>query len=187
MSYREVESTCVTDISRYEVVPSDNPPSEITATARLFDQWTQEVKPLLEKGCAWIQADRPREQGFTFDGTLRIDGHVKGVLPSGPGTLIVGKSGRCDADASVRVALIKGVVNGNLRASELIEIESEARVTGNIEAPSISIEPGAVFEGNCHMRPRDVETNPDIVDDHELAWVRFFCDSEGELAVTAAS
>src|ERR1041385_6450983 len=155
MSYREVESTCVTDISRYEVVSSDNPPSEITATARLFQQWMQDVKPVLENGCARIEVDRPHEQGFTFDGTLRIDGHVKGALPSGPGTLIVGKRGRCDADASVRVALIKGVVNGDLRASELIEIESEARVTGNIEAPSICIQPGAVFEGNCRMLTRE--------------------------------
>ena len=157
MSHREVESTCVTDISQYEVVPSDNSQSEVPS-ARLFDQWSQEVKPFLENACASIEVDQSIEQGFTFDGTLRIDCHVKGVLPSGQGTLIVGREGRCDADASVRVAVIKGVVNGDLRASELIEIESGARVNGNIEAPSICIQPGAVFEGNCRMLAREEES-----------------------------
>jgi cytoskeletal protein CcmA (bactofilin family) len=161
MSLREVESTCRTAISQYEVVPSDNPQSEMAETCRLFDQWAQEVKPFLENGCAWIEVDRPNEQDFTFEGTLRINCHLKGVLPSGPGTLIVGEGGRCDADARVRVALIKGVVNGNLRASELIEIDSEARVVGNLEAPSITIGPGAVFEGNCHVLPQPTESARD--------------------------
>ena len=95
----------------------------------------------------------PWDEAFTLERTLRIDCHVKGVLDVGSGTLIVGRLGHCEAEAFVGMALVEGMVSGNIHASKLIALGSEARVIGDLEAPSILIGHGAIFEGRCQMLP----------------------------------
>ena len=90
----------------------------------------------------------------SFKGMMRVDGHVSGHLSSDGGTLIVGDGGRVDANLNVAVALIRGTVNGEIVATQRIELGRTARVTGNIQTSSLSIEEGAVFEGNCRMSTR---------------------------------
>jgi cytoskeletal protein CcmA (bactofilin family) len=85
------------------------------------------------------------------EGTLRIDCHVKGELDAGSGTLIVGRFGHCEAEVFVGTALVDGLVSGNIHASKLVALGSEARVVGDIEAPTVLIRHGAMFEGTCHM------------------------------------
>lgn len=87
----------------------------------------------------------------TFKGMLRIDGHLSGRISSTDGTLIVSTNGRVDANIEVAVAQIYGTVNGDITATKRIELGRVARLTGNIEAPALSIEPGAIFEGSCRM------------------------------------
>lgn len=95
--------------------------------------------------------------GTTLDGTanfkgmLRVDGHLSGHVNSDGGTLIVGNNGQVDADIAVAVATIHGAVNGNIIASQRLELGRAAKVKGDIETPSLVIEQGAVFEGNCRM------------------------------------
>ncbi len=162
MLYREVDSTCVRDTSRQSTVPADNSASQKLELKVLLDRWSKDVRPFLENACASIDVSpRSDRSGFTFEGTLRVDCHVKGVLPSGSGTLIVGRQGRCDADAFVGTAIIEGVVNGDIHAAELIELDGRARVTGKIEAPAISIGRSAVFEGECHVSPKQLDLKID--------------------------
>jgi cytoskeletal protein CcmA (bactofilin family) len=87
----------------------------------------------------------------TFKSMLHIDGHLTGRISSETGTLIVGTSGQVDANIEVATASIKGTVNGDIVASERIEMGRAAKVFGNIQAPKLVIEDGAVFEGNCLM------------------------------------
>jgi cytoskeletal protein CcmA (bactofilin family) len=47
--------------------------------------------------------------------------------------------------------VVFGEVNGNIKATQLVELKSSARVKGNIETPSLVIEKGVVFEGACKM------------------------------------
>lgn len=94
----------------------------------------------------------------TFQMMLRVDGHLTGSVSSDGGTLIVGTQGQVDANVSVGVATINGVVNGDVIASEKIQLGRTARVTGNVATPRLIIEEGAVFEGGCSMlRAREVE------------------------------
>jgi cytoskeletal protein CcmA (bactofilin family) len=51
----------------------------------------------------------------------------------------------------VGTAVIKGTVNGHIQAAERIEIHPPAKITGDIQAPVVSIETGVVFNGNCSM------------------------------------
>ena len=86
-----------------------------------------------------------------FQAMLRIDGHLTGTVASDTGTLIIGSSGQVDADISVASALINGTVNGDIIATERLELGRTARVMGNIQTPRITIEDGAIFEGSCSM------------------------------------
>lgn len=86
-----------------------------------------------------------------FQMMLRVDGHLTGTVMSDGGTLIVGANGRVDANISVAVATVNGAVNGDIFATEKIQLGRTARVMGNISTPKLVIEDGAVFEGGCTM------------------------------------
>jgi cytoskeletal protein CcmA (bactofilin family) len=87
----------------------------------------------------------------SFKGMLRVDGHLSGKVNSEGGTLIVGNNGQVDADIEVAIATIHGTVNGDIVASQRLELGRAAKVNGNIQTPSLVIEQGAVFEGSCRM------------------------------------
>jgi len=87
----------------------------------------------------------------SFQAMLRIDGHLTGRISSESGTLIVGSSGRVDANIAVSSAIVSGTVNGDVVVTEKLELTRTARVIGNIQTPRLVIEDGAVFEGGCTM------------------------------------
>ncbi|HEV7860241.1 MAG TPA: polymer-forming cytoskeletal protein [Pyrinomonadaceae bacterium] len=87
----------------------------------------------------------------SFKGMLRVDGHLSGRVSSEGGTLIVGNNGQVDANIEVAVAVIQGSVNGDIIASQRLELGRAAKVNGNVQTPSLVIEQGAVFEGSCKM------------------------------------
>jgi cytoskeletal protein CcmA (bactofilin family) len=87
----------------------------------------------------------------SFKGMLRVDGHLSGRVTSEGGTLIVGNNGQVDANIEVAVAVIQGSVNGDIIASQRLELGRAAKVNGNVQTPSLVIEQGAVFEGSCKM------------------------------------
>jgi cytoskeletal protein CcmA (bactofilin family) len=86
-----------------------------------------------------------------FKAMMRVDGHLSGRVSSSSGTLIVGANGKVDANIEVAVAIIHGTINGDIIATQRLELGRAAKVTGNIQAPSLIIEQGAVFEGSCKM------------------------------------
>jgi cytoskeletal protein CcmA (bactofilin family) len=94
-----------------------------------------------------------------FKGMLRVDGHLTGKIRSDDGTLIVSTNGLIDANIEVAVAQIQGTVNGDITATKRIELGRVAKVTGNIQTPSLVIEQGAMFEGNCRMTGQPGEAN----------------------------
>lgn len=86
-----------------------------------------------------------------FQSMLRVDGHLTGRVASESGTLIIGSTGRVDANILVAAAMINGTVNGDIVALEKVELGRTARVVGNIQSPRLVIEDGAIFEGACSM------------------------------------
>ncbi len=87
----------------------------------------------------------------TFKAMLRVDGHLSGRVSSSSGTLIVGANGKVDANIEVAVAVIHGTINGDIIASQRLELGRAAKVNGNIQTPSLVIEQGGIFEGSCKM------------------------------------
>lgn len=96
------------------------------------------------------------EGNIEFRGTIRVDGKVKGTIHSDEGSLIVGEHAVIDADIIVDAAIITGKVNGNIEVRDKLEIFPPACVMGGVRAPTISIESGVVFNGNCQMPNRTI-------------------------------
>lgn len=93
-----------------------------------------------------------------FHAMLRVDGHLIGTVSSENGTLIIGTNGQVDANITVAAAMINGAVNGDIVATEKLQLGRTARVLGNIQAPRLIIEEGAILEGGCSMlRARESE------------------------------
>ena len=90
------------------------------------------------------------EGKLTFHGTIRIDGHFKGEIAAG-GNLIVGEEGLVEADVQVGYIDISGEVHGNISAEQRVEIRAPGKVFGDIQAPSVVIGEGVIFEGKTQM------------------------------------
>ena len=88
---------------------------------------------------------------FTFRDIVRINGHIAGTVHSEKGTLIVDSGAAVDADVDVAVALIKGIVNGDIVAQERVELSFGSKVCGTITTRSLTVEDGADFEGACSI------------------------------------
>ena len=88
---------------------------------------------------------------LSFKDLLRINGHVAGKISSPKGTLIVDTSARVEADIYVGVCVVNGTVVGDIVGHERVEVTPGATVIGDIATPSLSIKPGAVFQGDCRM------------------------------------
>ena len=129
----------------------------------------------------------------SFKSMLRVDGRFSGRISSAGGALIVGAGGQVDANIEVAVATIHGVVNGDIIASDRIELGRAAKLTGNIQTPSLMIEQGAIFEGSCKMvkaadktAPK-VERKENVIDASKLDAAKKVENNSKPVAVTAVA
>jgi cytoskeletal protein CcmA (bactofilin family) len=87
---------------------------------------------------------------LTFEGTVRVDGKLEGEIYT-KDTLIVGESAVVGAEINVHTIVISGIVRGNVNATGKIEVHRPGKLFGNVKTPSLYIEEGVIFEGNCAM------------------------------------
>ncbi len=94
------------------------------------------------------------EGKLTFEGTVRIDGKFTGTIVTND-VLVVGEGAKVSAEITCGTVIVHGEVNGNLRAKTAVELHHPAKMRGNIETPSLMIDKGVVFEGQCKMEGVD--------------------------------
>ena len=107
-----------------------------------------------------VGKDSILEGTLEVQGGLRVDGIVRGKI-SATESLVVGDSGRVEADTTVKTAIIGGNVVGNIIAQDKLELQSKAVVEGDITTKNLIVEEGAVFHGRCNMKgssPATVES-----------------------------
>ena len=90
------------------------------------------------------------EGKLTFEGTVRIDGKFTGNIVTND-VLVVGEGAKIQAEISCGTIIVHGEVNGDIKAKSAVELHHPARMKGNIETPSLMIEKGVTFEGQCKM------------------------------------
>jgi len=90
-----------------------------------------------------------------FKGAIRIDGFFKGRIEAPKGTLVIGETARLESDIRVSSIIISGEVRGDITADSKIDLQVPGRVFGNIQAPTVVVQEGVVFAGNCQTRNPD--------------------------------
>lgn len=86
----------------------------------------------------------------TFTGGLRIDGDIKGNVVADPtkeSTLVISEHARVDGEIRATHLVVNGVVTGPIHASEYLELQSKAKVTGDVRYKALEIQLGAVMQG----------------------------------------
>lgn len=91
------------------------------------------------------------EGKLTFEGRVRVDGKFRGEIFSDD-VLVLGEHAELHATIDVGTLIMRGgTLHGDVRAIDLVELYSPARVYGNIVAPRLFLDKGVVFEGKCTM------------------------------------
>src|SRR5689334_5556923 len=85
---------------------------------------------------------------------LTIEGEVEGKIELKDHLLTVGPNGRIKAQVFAKTVIVLGEVNGNVSASEKVEIRDGGSVDGDIVSPRVAIAEGAHFRGSVDMQKK---------------------------------
>jgi cytoskeletal protein CcmA (bactofilin family) len=96
---------------------------------------------------AWIGQAVVIEGKITSAQDLRIDGKVDGEIEVGDHGLIIGAGAAIRANLVGRSIVISGAVNGNVTATERIDLHSTGSVAGEIRSPRLVVAEGAIITG----------------------------------------
>lgn len=83
---------------------------------------------------------------------LTIEGQVEGKIELKDHVLTIGPNGKIKAQVFAKALVVLGEVNGNVCASEKVEIREAGSVNGDIVAPCVAIAEGAHFRGSVDMQ-----------------------------------
>ncbi|MFL6416369.1 MAG: polymer-forming cytoskeletal protein [Bryobacteraceae bacterium] len=82
---------------------------------------------------------------------LMIDGEVEGTVECQEHRLTIGPNARVQAGLKAREIVIHGSIQGNVDATDKIDIKKEAKLVGDIKTSRIVIEDGAYFKGSIDI------------------------------------
>lgn len=90
------------------------------------------------------------EGTFRSESNIRIDGSIIGNVET-KGRLVIGPNGIIEGEITCQNAEVEGKINGKILVEDLLSLKSSARIDGEIFTSKLSIDPGAMFTGSCHM------------------------------------
>jgi cytoskeletal protein CcmA (bactofilin family) len=96
---------------------------------------------------------------------LTVEGHVEGKIELKDHVLTIGPNGKIKAQVFAKSVIVLGEVNGNVTATEKVDIRDNGSVDGDIVSPRVAIAEGAHFRGSVDMqrKPSQVQTKPQQV------------------------
>jgi len=107
---------------------------------------------------AFLDEGSEIEGSYTCSGTVTLHATVRGQIKAAD-TLIVGEQAVIHATVQAATLIVYGVIIGNVTASERLEIKANARVTGDVTAPIVVLEEGAVHDGHCRMTQPETQSH----------------------------
>ena len=90
------------------------------------------------------------EGDLHFNGGLRVDGAIRGSVSEQngtPSTLILSEHGKIEGAVTAAKIVLNGKVIGPVKSSHFIELQTKARITGDLYYKSLEMHTGAVIEG----------------------------------------
>jgi cytoskeletal protein CcmA (bactofilin family) len=89
---------------------------------------------------------------------LYVDGEVEGSISLRGQSLTVGPNGRVRANLEARNVIVYGKVDGNINASDRVDLRKSASLTGDISTARVAIEDGAYFKGTIDIQKPEATT-----------------------------
>lgn len=89
------------------------------------------------------------------DTNLKIEGRVEGRSIQCTQDVEIANAGQVKASIMAKVVKVAGTVSGDIGGSEKVFISNTGRVQGNIIAPRVQLEDGALFRGSIDMNPAE--------------------------------
>ena len=82
---------------------------------------------------------------------LFVDGDLEGTVEAMEHKLTIGPNGTVHAGVKAREVVVLGTIQGNVEATDKIEIRKDAKLVGDIRTARIIIEDGAYFKGSIDI------------------------------------
>lgn len=114
----------------------------------LFSKEPEKNLPAPSKTRAHLDRGSKIAGKISFEGPAQIDGEVNGEI-NAKDSLTIGESAAVTAQIRAVSVCVAGKVSGDIVATQRIELLPSAKLNGNITAPELSIQDGALFEGHC--------------------------------------
>ena len=96
---------------------------------------------------------------------LTVEGQVEGKIELKDHALTIGPNGKIKAQIFAKSVIVLGEVNGNVTASEKVDIRDGGSVDGDIVSPRVAIAEGAHFRGSVDMQRKGLQaaaTKPQV-------------------------
>ena len=87
---------------------------------------------------------------LTFDSSAKVLGYIDGSIKS-KGKVLIADGSRCKASVAAGEVSIEGFIEGNVEASERVEIKKNGRIAGDIVASRMTMADGAAIEGHVRI------------------------------------
>jgi cytoskeletal protein CcmA (bactofilin family) len=114
-------------------------------------QRRREMAEMTDEDVGWLDTGVEIEGTMKVaSGLIRLNTHFKGQIQC-EGTILVNDQAEVDAEIKTKLISISGKVKGSIHAAERVEIKEHGVVLGDIFTPSLVIDPGGFFDGQCHM------------------------------------
>ena|SRR5687768_12803332 len=84
------------------------------------------------------------------EGVVRVEGRIRGTVRAAS-QVLVGQGAQIEGDLHTREAVIGGDVVGSIHATERVELQTTASVTGNIHTPRIAVMEGGKVSGEVRI------------------------------------
>ena len=111
--------------------------------------------PLEEGNMANVGKSITIKGDISGDEDVLIEGKVEGKVDLPQNQLTVGANGICEATVHAKTVIVVGRVAGNVSAVERVEIQATGVVDGDVKAPRLVVEEGAVINGSISMTKKD--------------------------------
>jgi cytoskeletal protein CcmA (bactofilin family) len=99
---------------------------------------------------ALVGSDSEFKGDSIIKGTFRIDGKFIGNISAE--SVILGEKASVKGNITARSVVIGGVVEGNVKADELVEIKHTGQLRGDIFTRMLSVAEGGVFDGHSNIQ-----------------------------------
>jgi cytoskeletal protein CcmA (bactofilin family) len=100
------------------------------------------------------------------NGDIRIDGSLTGNLNT-KGKVVIGTTGRVKGEVVCKNSEVAGIIDGKIIVGQLLNLKASSKIYGEIATSKLSIEPGAVFSGNCKMSDTEINAGTGTIKEKE--------------------